>query len=324
MWNPFHPHRQRVLESMFETRSEAWSAAGLEREISVEQAQSAGRRIALTVPALVATFVLRALWLDHIQHRPHLHLLLGQTTTRIVAVILVAWLGWMISRDVSRLAPVLFKRMDPATAGTVGFILRLLCVAATVLATLAVAGITTRTLAVGGAFTAVVLGLAAQQTLGNLFAGMVLLSARPFKLGELVHLQAGALGGPIKGVVSQLGLLYTTVARGEDRVQIPNTLVLSAVVVPVREPEPVDVRVRLAAGLMPSHLQAVLDSEVSTPTLNPPTVVLEEIDGGEPIVRVQATPEDADDGVKLADQIITVLTGMTGQHSVSTRADVGS
>ncbi len=61
MWNPFHPNRQRVLESMFETRSEAWSAAGLEREISVEQAQSAGRRIAVTVPALIATFVLRAL-----------------------------------------------------------------------------------------------------------------------------------------------------------------------------------------------------------------------------------------------------------------------
>ena len=35
------------------------------------------------------------------------------------------------------------------------------------------------TLAVGGAFTAVVLGLAAQQTLGNLFAGIVLLGTRP-------------------------------------------------------------------------------------------------------------------------------------------------
>ena len=77
-----------------------------------------------------------------------------------------------------------------------------------------VAGLDPRTLAVGGAFTAVVFGLAAQQTLGNLIAGMVLLSARPFRVGERVRLQAGAVGGSTEGVVSSLGLLYTTLARG--------------------------------------------------------------------------------------------------------------
>ena len=59
-------------------------------------------------------------------------------------------------------------------------------------------------------FTAVVFGLAAQQTLGNLIAGMVLLSARPFRVGERVRLQAGAVGGSVEGIVSSLGLLYTT------------------------------------------------------------------------------------------------------------------
>ena len=57
-------------------------------------------------------------------------------------------------------------------------------------------------LAVGGAFTAVVFGLAAQQTLGNLIAGMVLLSARPFRVGELVRLQAGPLAGRTEGALS--------------------------------------------------------------------------------------------------------------------------
>ena len=52
------------------------------------------------------------------------------------------------------------------------------------LGALYVAGVDPKALPVGGAFTAVVLGLAAQQTLGNLFAGMVLLTARPFRLGE--------------------------------------------------------------------------------------------------------------------------------------------
>ena len=76
------------------------------------------------------------------------------------------------------------------------------------------AGLQPETLAVGGAITAVVFGLAAQQTLGNLIAGMVLISARPFKVGDRVRLQAGGLAGQIEGVVASLGLLYTTFAQG--------------------------------------------------------------------------------------------------------------
>src|SRR5438477_57055 len=91
----------------------------------------------------------------------------------------------------------------------------------------------------------VILGLAAQQTLGNVIAGMVLLSARPFRVGERVRLQAGAVGGTVEGIVSSLGLLYTTLARGADRIMIPNSVVLAAVVVPLREPDPGGVRITL-------------------------------------------------------------------------------
>ena len=101
----------------------------------------------------------------------HEHWFVGKTPVTIVAVVLVLALGWLISRDLAKVAPALFRRMDPATAGTVEFLIRFLAVAATVLGGLAVAGISLQALAVGGAFTAVVLGLAAQQTLGNVFAG---------------------------------------------------------------------------------------------------------------------------------------------------------
>jgi small-conductance mechanosensitive channel len=239
------------------------------------------------------------------------------TPVRIVTVLALVVLGWALARDIGRFAaPMIFRRMDPATAGTVGFVIRLATMAITLLVALRIAGLRPQTLAVGGAFTAVVVGLAAQQTLGNLIAGMVLLSARPFRVGERVRFQAGALGGPTEGVVSSLGLLYTTLARGEDRIMIPNNMVLAASVVPLREPDSVNVRVRLRAGVRPTQVQAILDEGVGTATRSVPRVLLEEIDGDEVVVRVQATPERAVDGARLADEIISVLSAVTGEHEV--------
>jgi hypothetical protein len=45
-------------------------------------------------------------------------------------------------------------------------------------------------------------------------------------------------------------------------------------------------------------------------------VLLEEIDGEDVVVRVQATPERADDGARLADEIIAALTTVTAAHQV--------
>jgi small-conductance mechanosensitive channel len=50
-------------------------------------------------------------------------------------------------------------------------------------------------LLVGGAVTGMILGIAAQQSLSNVFAGLVLLFARPYIPGEKVRIRSGALGG---------------------------------------------------------------------------------------------------------------------------------
>jgi small-conductance mechanosensitive channel len=206
--------------------------------------------------------------------------------------------------------------MDPSTAGTVGFIVRLVTVAITLGLALRVAGASASSLIAGSAFTAVILGLAAQQTLGNLFAGMVLLSARPFRVGERVRLQAGAVAGQLEGIVSSLGLLYTTLARGEDRIMVPNNVVLSAAVLPIREPDSVDVRVRLSTGTSIRQVQSILDDRISTPTRRSPVVLLEQVDGDDVVVRVQATPDRADDGAQLADEVIDALATVTGEHPI--------
>ena len=308
--------RELHLERMFETRSEAWEQAGLTVETSEREVRRARVAVAVLLPMLIGVLIVYA-------ERKGIFGLPKNGTTdtgRVIqwaAVVLLLVIGWTLARMVGRAAgPTFFRRMDPGTAGTVGFVVRLVTIAVTVLIALGVAGVNTGSLIAGGAFTAVVLGLAAQQTLGNLFAGMVLITARPFRVGERIRLQAGALGGVLEGVVSSLGLLYTTLARGQDRIMIPNTGVLAAVVVPVREPSAVDVRIRLSSGVRVAQVQEILDSQIGTPTRSQPTVLLEEIDGDDVVVRVRAIPERADDGAKLADEIIATLATVTGQHEV--------
>jgi small-conductance mechanosensitive channel len=299
------------LERMFETRSGAWERVGLAMDVSGRAVRRARRQALILLPLLVGVLIVYS-------YRTQLFGKGGDVPVRIATVIALVVLGWWLARDIGEAAgPTFFRRMDPSTAGTVGFLIRLLTIAVSVLVALRIAGVHPATLVAGSAFTAVIIGLAAQQTLGNLIAGMVLLSARPFRVGERVRLQSGAVGGSTEGIVSSLGLLYTTLARGEDRIMIPNNVVLAAAVVPLREPNPVDVRVRLQSGVRPSQVQALLDNEITTPTRSAAVVLLEEIDGDDVVVRVQATPERPDAGARLADEIIATLASVTDEHSLS-------
>ena len=244
------------------------------------------------------------------------------TPVRVGAAVVMVVLGWALARDLGRFtAPALFRRMDPATAGTVGFLIRLVFLTAAALFALRAAGLKPETLAVGGAITAVVFGLAAQQTLGNLIAGMVLISARPFKVGDRVRLQAGGLAGQIEGVVASLGLLYTTFAQGQDSIMVPNNVVLTAAVVPLREPASIDLRARLRPDVKPSDLQALLQEAVGTPVRSEPHIALEEVDADEVVVRIAATPLSDADGPRLADEVLAAIGAVTRDGDVEIDPD---
>jgi small conductance mechanosensitive channel len=317
----FKPRKDLNLDRMFETRSEAWERVGLSVDVSQRAIKRAQREAMFLFPLAIALVIAYNNrfgilgWARH-GHRPSSQQVF-QTPLQIAVAIALVIIGWALARDASRFAgPTFMRRMDPATAGTFGFIIRLITIVLTVIVALRVAGAQLQTLALGGGFTAVVVGLAAQQTLGNAIAGMVLISARPFRVGERVRLQAGATGGQVEGIVSSLGLLYTTLTSGTEQIMIPNNVVIAAVVVPLREPDSIDVRVRLSSGVRPSRVQAILDNEIGTPTRSK-GVLLEEVDGDDVVVRVQATPELADDGPRLADEIMTALSSVTGEHETA-------
>ena len=321
----FRHRKDLYLERMFETRSEAWERAGLSVEIDERDVRKARREVLVLVPLLIAVDVaynnVTAPKNKHLLADAGLNTSFARSLIQVVAVIALVAIGWGLARSIGRFAgPTFMRRMDPATAGTFGFLIRLGTMAIALVVALHVAGVNTRDLAVGGAFTAVIIGLAAQQTLGNVIAGMVLLSARPFRVGERVRLQAGAVGGSVEGVVSQLGLLYTVLTRGAsaEQIMIPNNVVLAAAILPLKEPDMVDVRVRLNSGVRPSQVQEILDQEIGVVTRNK-TVLLEEVDGDDVVVRVQATPEMPEEGAKLADEIIAALASVTGEHETVPR-----
>lgn len=96
------------------------------------------------------------------------------------------------------------------------------------LTTLALLQVPIGQLVVGGALTTILIGIAAQQSLSNVFAGMVLLLSRPFTVGEPIRLRSGALGGIIEGTVTEIGITYMSMDTGDTVLHIPNAQVLAA------------------------------------------------------------------------------------------------
>jgi small-conductance mechanosensitive channel len=271
-------------------------SVGLEAEPMARRARA---HLALLLPLITAVVVAYS-------HRAELFG--ADLPVRIGCVIALVILGWSFAMNLGRaVGPTLLKRLDPDTAGTVGFLIRLLTLMLSVIFALRLAGLRPETLAVGGAITAVILGLAAQQTIGNLISGTVLLSARPFRVGDRVRMHAGGVAGQVEGTVASLGLLYTTLANGEDRILVPNNVVLSGAVVPLREPSGVDLRARLDAEVKPSQVEQCIEQGVTVATRNDPQIDLEEFVNGEIIVRVRATPVRSEDGSALADEVLAAL-----------------
>jgi small conductance mechanosensitive channel len=288
--------------SAFESRTQVWREVGLGSEIDPAAARRS-KGGALVLLALIAGVLF--CFTERKTIFPGYGL-----EVRIATVVLLVILGWGLARMLARgFAPALYRRLEPGTAGTIGFLVRLLTILAMTIVALRIAGLTGSTLAVGGGFTAVVVGLAAQQVLGNLLAGVVLITNRPFRVGERVRLQAGPLAGRVEGVVGQLGLFYTTLVSGADRILVPNGVLLQCAVTPLREPERVEFRARFGADTSPREVQEKIEESIDVALRYPPHIAVEELDHDDVVVRIVATPMNPREGAKLAEEVLAGVRG---------------
>jgi hypothetical protein len=136
----------------------------------------------------------------------------------------------------SKAQAVLEPTAGPAHAAIVRYALMLIGAVTTLIITLGLLGIPIGQLVLGGALTSVFVGIAAQQSLSNVFAGIVLMLAHPFRVGDGIRLQAGALGGQVSGTIVEVGITYVRIASSTGVLSIPNSQVLNCIIGPLPEP----------------------------------------------------------------------------------------
>jgi len=103
-------------------------------------------------------------------------------------------------------------------------------------------------IALSGAATGVVVGIAAQASLANSIAGLVILFARPYRIGQYVTVRAAAFAGSeYSGEVADISLFFTTLLAGVQEIRVPNSSMIASVV--VLRPQALDVYVPLILPL---------------------------------------------------------------------------
>jgi small-conductance mechanosensitive channel len=103
-----------------------------------------------------------------------------------------------------------------------------------------------------------VLGLAAKDSLANLFAGIFILADAPYKMGDFVNLDSGQ-----RGQVTEIGLRSTRLLTRDDiEVTVPNSVIAASTIINESggpwERERVRVKVGAAYGSDIDHVRGVL------------------------------------------------------------------
>ena len=157
------------------------------------------------------------------------------------AILLVAYL---LARAMSGAATSLMRRRGQySRTAVVRIFINLLVAGGAVLALFGLAGVSIESIFLGSALAGIVLGLAAQTVLANLFAGLLLIAADPFRPGDRINIVSGGLGAmapsyahemlyPLYGgTVEDIGLTYTILRQDNGGVvKLPNSIVLNGIV----------------------------------------------------------------------------------------------
>jgi small-conductance mechanosensitive channel len=169
----------------------------------------------------------------------HGHLLRSRivAASGAAAFLLASAIG--VRRAADELASIIEGRTGRGHAAVIRVLVTVAGYLIALLVTLGILDVPVQHLLLGGALTGVIIGIAAQQALGNFFAGLVLLLARPFNVGDSVRVRSGALGGEFTGTITGMGLTYVTIDTETGALSVPNGALLASAIGPRPDPSAV-------------------------------------------------------------------------------------
>ena len=141
--------------------------------------------------------------------------LIGAVAILIVGLIAAKWLGRRVEKYMSK-----SERFDDTITPLFAKSVRIIVIAATVLAVLNKFGVETASLIAVLGTIGLAIGLALQGTLSNIASGIMLLVLRPFNVGDAVDI------GSTSGVVDEIGLFVTEMHTFDNvAITMPNSRV---------------------------------------------------------------------------------------------------
>lgn len=218
----------RVLVSAFVIAA-AWSISQL---ISRRQGETVrkeeARRFLVSKLESYGTYIVASIVVILILDLPTVWVQIQETNIFISRLTQVAIL-WIVSifvaRNINEIYTKLIEKIRVVPHDLSVLVHRLLTYgiyAVATLVTLAIFGLTgaVQGLLVGAGFAGIVIGFAAQDTLGNLFSGVALMIDRPFKVGDWIHLKGQNLVGFVKSISFRS---VTLVGPDNTPINIPNS-----------------------------------------------------------------------------------------------------
>jgi len=145
-----------------------------------------------------------------------------------VAVLLMLFSGtYAVNRLSDGLGSLISRRRYPAAGAVVSLVATGVGYVIVLFSMFGVLGVSLQHLLIGASVTGVLVGIAAQQSMANVFASLVLLFARPFNVGDHIRVRSGPIGNFDADVLG-IGLTYVTLNTDEGVLKVPNSAMLAA------------------------------------------------------------------------------------------------
>lgn len=128
-------------------------------------------------------------------------------------------------------------------------------------------GVNLSGLLVGGAIIGVIVATASQASLGNFFAGLILMFGRPFRVGGSIRVRGSIAGGVVfEGTVIDMGALYTTLrTAGGETLKLPNSGVVNSALEMGDAPLQAEVEVEIPPNTALGPVEEIVRKHIGQP-----------------------------------------------------------